>query len=79
MDQSDSALLDRRLRDEPTRQSDARDSEQPQASHHDMCKVTALTNSFSFLSETGRVTVRGRWLKFERQIPTGKRSFENRS
>jgi hypothetical protein len=61
----------------PTRQSGSRDSEMPQASRRGMCKVTALTNCCSFLSEVDRVTVRGQWFEYERRIPTGKRSFEN--
>jgi hypothetical protein len=44
----------------PTRQSGARDSELPRASRRGACKVIALTNRCSFLSEAGRVTVRGR-------------------
>ena len=44
----------------PTRQSGARDSELPQGSRRGTCKVVALTNRCSFLSEAGRVTVRGR-------------------
>ena len=60
---SDTELRDRRLHDRRER-ADASircsDLELPQASRRGMCKVTALTNRCSFLSEASSVTVRGR-------------------
>jgi hypothetical protein len=44
---------------QPPPDLDTLDSEMPQASRQGMCKVIALTNRCSFLSEAGRVTVWG--------------------